>query len=160
MPIYTGKREVQAGIPIAGGGEVEEAVAKAAAAQDDWRRTPPEARRDILNRRADLLEANRTRLAEIAALDGGTTLMVGERGVDTAVGWTRYYAGWCDKMSGELISTFDTRGELSYTVPEPIGNVGIIITWNGPLISLGMKVAAALAAGNCVICKQIGRAHV
>src|SRR3546814_431729 len=56
-------------------------------------------------------------------------------------------------MSGELISTFDTRGELSYTVPEPIGIVGIIITWNGPLISLGMKVCAALAAGNCVICK-------
>src|SRR3546814_14618366 len=89
----------------------------------------------------------------MAALDGGTTLMVGERGVDTAVGWTRYYAGWCDKMSGELISTFDTRGELSYTVPEPIGIVGIIITWKGPLISLGMKVAAALAAGTCVICK-------
>src|SRR3546814_12626722 len=42
---------------------------------------------------------------------------------------------------------------LSYPVPEPIGIVGIIITWNGPLISLGMKVCAALAAGNCVICQ-------
>src|SRR3546814_10201290 len=89
----------------------------------------------------------------MAALDGGTTLMVGERGVDTAVGWTRYYAGWCDKMSSELISTFDTRGQLSYPVPEPIGIVGIIITGNGPLISLGKKVCAAPAAGNCVICK-------
>src|SRR3546814_11164599 len=88
----------------------------------------------------------------MAALDGGTTLMVGERGVDTAVGWTRYYAGWCDKMSGELISTFDTRGALRYTVPKPIVIVGIIITWNGPLISLGMKVCAAPAAGNCVNC--------
>src|SRR3546814_15578456 len=53
------KQEVQADIPLAGAREVEEAVAKAAAAQDDWRRTPPEARRDILNRLADLLEANR-----------------------------------------------------------------------------------------------------
>ena len=143
----------QANIPLAGAKEVEEAVAKAESVREDWRRTPPETRRDILNRLADLLEANKTELAHMAALDGGTTLMVGERGVDTTVGWTRYYAGWCDKMSGELISTFDTRGELSYTVPEPIGIVGIIITWNGPLISLGMKVAAALAAGNCVICK-------
>jgi len=147
------KQEVQADIPLAGAKEVEEAVAKAEAVREAWRCTPPEARRDILNRLADLLEANKAKLAEMAALDGGTTLLVGERGVDTAVGWTRYYAGWCDKMSGELISTFDTRGELSYTVPEPIGIVGIIITWNGPLISLGMKVAAALAAGNCVICK-------
>src|SRR5690606_9227318 len=109
-------QETQAQIPLAGAKEVEEAVAKAEAVREQWRRTPPEARRDILNRLADLLEANKTRLAEMAALDGGTTLMVGERGVDTAVGWTRYYAGWCDKMSGELISTFKTRGELSYTV--------------------------------------------
>lgn len=146
-------QSVQADIPLAGTKEVKEAVAKAEGVREAWRRTKPEARRDILNRLADLLEENRAELAHAAALDGGTTLMVGERGVDTAVGWTRYYAGWCDKLSGELLSTFDTRGELSYTVPEPIGIVGIIITWNGPLISLGMKVCAALAAGNCVICK-------
>lgn len=146
-------QSVQADIPLAGTKEVEEAVAKAEAVREQWRRTPPETRRNILNRLADLLEENKADLARAAALDGGTTLMVGERGVETAVGWTRYYAGWCDKLSGDLLSTFDTRGELSYTVPEPIGIVGIIITWNGPLISLGMKVCAALAAGNCVICK-------
>lgn len=144
---------VQAEIPLAGAAEVNEAVAKAEAVREEWRRTSPEERRTILNRLADLLVENKAELARMAALDGGTTLMVGERGVDTAVGWTRYYAGWCDKLTGELMSTFDTRGEFSYSVPEPIGIVGIIITWNGPLISLGMKVAAALAAGNCVICK-------
>jgi len=144
---------VQAEIPLAGSREVEEAVAKAEAVREEWRRTAPETKRDILNRLADLLEANKTQLAEMAALDGGTTLLVGERGVETAVAWTRYYAGWCDKLTGDLLSTFDTRGEFSYSVPEPIGIVGIIITWNGPLISLAMKVCAALAAGNCVICK-------
>ena len=143
----------QADIPLAGSNEVEEAVAKAESIREEWRRTAPEVKRDILNRLADLLESNKAKLAEMAALDGGTTLMVGERGVETAVAWTRYYAGWCDKLTGELMSTFDTRGEFSYSVPEPIGIVGIIITWNGPLISLGMKVCAALAAGNCVICK-------
>jgi len=144
---------VQAEIPLAGVKEVEDAVARAEAVRDDWRRTRPEQRRDILNRLADLLEANKPGLAQMAALDGGTTLMVGERGVETAVGWTRYYAGWCDKLTGDLLGTFDSRGEFSYSVPEPIGIVGIIITWNGPLISLAMKVCAALAAGNCVICK-------
>lgn len=146
-------QQVQADIPLAGIDEVNKAVAKAVSVQEDWRRTPPEAKRDILNRLADLLEENKAELARMTALDGGTPLMAGERGVDTAVGWTRYYAGWCDKLTGELMSTFDTRGEFSYSVPEPIGIVGIIITWNGPLISLGMKVCAALAAGNCVICK-------
>ncbi|HMT44243.1 MAG TPA: aldehyde dehydrogenase family protein [Chakrabartia sp.] len=144
---------VQATIPLAGPAEVEEAVRRAEAAREGWRRTAPEARRDILNRLADLMVENRTEFGKMAALDGGTTLSVGERGVDTAVSWVRYYAGWCDKLTGEMTSTFDTRGEFSYTVPEPIGIVGIIITWNGPLISLGMKVAAALAAGNCVLVK-------
>ena len=145
--------QVQATIPLAGPAEVERAVAAAEAAREGWRRTVPEERRAILNRLADLIEAHRMDFAEAAARDGGTPLMIAERGPDTAVAWTRYYAGWCDKLSGELISTFDTRGEFSYTTPEPIGIVGIIITWNGPLISLAMKVGPALAAGNCVIVK-------
>jgi len=145
--------DVQAEIPLAGASEVAEAVARAQAAREGWRRTSPETRRAILNRLADLIEANTDAFAQAAALDGGTPLTAGAHGVALAVSWTRYYAGWCDKLSGELISTFDTRGEFSYTVPEPIGIVGIIITWNGPLISLGMKVGPALAAGNCVIVK-------
>lgn len=145
--------QVQATIPLAGPAEVEEAVAAAMAAREGWRRTAPEVRRTILNRLADLMEANTQEFAKMAALDGGTPLNRGAGGVMTAVSWTRYYAGWCDKLSGELISTLDTRGEFSYTVPEPVGIVGIIITWNGPLISLAMKVGPALAAGNCVIVK-------
>lgn len=140
-------------IPLAGIAEVEDAVSRAEAAREGWRRTSPEARRDIVNRLADLMEAKKREFAEMAAFDGGTPIMQGERGVETAVAWTRYYAGWCDKLTGDLMSTFDTRGEFSYSVPEPIGIVGIINTWNGPLIGLGMKVVPALAAGNCVIVK-------
>lgn len=145
--------QVQATIPLAGPQEVEQAVAAAQAAREEWRKTRPEVRRTILTKFADLIEAHIDDFARMAALDGGTPLMMGVGGVTTAVGWTRYYAGWCDKLSGELISTFDTRGEFAYTVPEPIGIVGVIITWNGPLISLAMKVMPALAAGNCVIVK-------
>ena len=145
--------EPVAEIPLSGADEVNEAVARAEAARDGWRRTSPEQRRDILNKLANLMEEKKTQFAEMAALDGGTPIMQGERGVETAVSWTRYYAGWCDKLTGDLLSTFDTRGEFSYSVPEPIGIVGIINTWNGPLIGLGMKVTPALAAGNCVIVK-------
>jgi aldehyde dehydrogenase (NAD+) len=140
-------------IPLAGAAEVEQAVSAAEAAQQGWRRLAPEARRDMLNRLANLIEAKTREFAEMAALDGGTPIMQGERGVELAVSWTRYYAGWCDKLTGDVNSTFDTRGEFSYSVPEPIGIVGIINTWNGPLIGIGMKVIPALAAGNCVILK-------
>lgn len=154
-------QRVQAIVPLAGETEVNEAVERALAVQESWRRTAPEKRRDILNRLADLIEAHRAEFIEAARRDNGHTVAAGNITVDYAVQWTRYYAGWCDKLGGELIGTMDTRGEFSYTVPEPIGIVGIIITWNGPLISMGMKVIPALAAGNCVICKPAElNAHV
>ena len=54
--------------------------------------------------------------------------------------WHTYYAGWCDKLDGQDFSTFDTCGEFSYSAPEPYGVIGIIITWNGPLIALGRRL--------------------
>ncbi len=52
----TGK--VDAKIPLAGPGEVDRAVNAADAAFASWRRTPPEERRRLLLRLADLIEAN------------------------------------------------------------------------------------------------------
>ncbi len=144
---------VLSSFPLAGKDEVHAAVEAAKAVREDWRRWTPEARRDVLNRLADLLVEHRTQLAQLAVLDVGTPYLAAQYIVDMCVSWTRYYAGWCDKISGELISTPDTRGALAYTVPQPYGVVGIIITWNGPALSLGMKVPAALAAGNCVVIK-------
>lgn len=148
---FTG--EVQAEIPLAGALEVDEAVELAAAQAESWRRWSPEARRDVLMRFADLLEEHRQEFVDLQALDGGIPMHFGERIVDNSINWTRYYAGWCDKLTGELISTLDTRGYLSYTAPEPYGVIGVIVTWNGPVVSLGMKVIPALAAGNCVVVK-------
>jgi len=143
----------QARIPLAGKAEMDEAVEAAAAAFERWRRWAPEARRDVLLRLSELLKANTEEFARLAALDGGTPVTLGKAGVNLAVEWTAYYAGWADKLDGQVLSTYGTRGEFSYSSAEPLGVVGIIITWNGPLISLGMKVAPALAAGNCVVVK-------
>jgi aldehyde dehydrogenase (NAD+) len=145
--------EVQATIPLAGKAEVDRAVAKAVSVAGEWRRWRPEARRDVLAKLAALIRENAAEFGRLAALDGGTPLMAGTHMASLSADWFAYYAGWPDKLGGELISTFDTRGEFAYTVPEPYGVVGIIITWNGPIISIGMKVAPALAAGNCVVVK-------
>ncbi|MCP1471256.1 aldehyde dehydrogenase (NAD+) [Sphingobium sp. OAS761] len=146
-------QKVQTVVPLAGVAEVNEAVERAQAVQESWRRLAPDKRRDLLLRLGELIEQNRDAFVEAARLDNGLTAAAGHHTVDFVVQSCRYNAGWCDKLSGELIGTMDTRGEFAYTAPEPIGIVGIIITWNGPLISMGMKVIPALAAGNCVICK-------
>jgi aldehyde dehydrogenase (NAD+) len=146
--------QIDAKIPLAGPGEVDRAVNAADAAFAGWRRTPPEERRRLLLRLADLIEANAEEFAQRGTMDNGTPASVVGGMTGSAVEWTRYYAGWADKISGELSSSFGSGvGELNYTVLEPYGVVGIIITWNGPLISLAMKIPAALAAGCTVVCK-------
>jgi aldehyde dehydrogenase (NAD+) len=146
--------EVDARIPLAGPGEVDRAVNAADAAFRDWKRTPPEERRRLLLRLADLIEANAEEFGRRGTMDNGTPASVVGGMTGSAVEWTRYYAGWTDKIAGELSSSFTSGvGELNYTLLEPYGVVGIIITWNGPLISLAMKIPPALAAGCTVVCK-------
>ena len=146
--------QIDATIPLAGPGEVDRAAKAADAAFRDWRRTPPEERRRLLLRLADLIEANAGEFGRRGTMDNGTPASVVGGMTVSAVEWTRYYAGWADKIAGEVSSTFGSGvGELNYTVLEPYGVVGIIITWNGPLISLAMKIPAALAVGCTVVCK-------
>src|SRR6202034_1637124 len=42
---------------------------------------------------------------------------------------------------------------LAYTLREPVGVVGQIITWNFPLMMASWKLGPALAAGCCVVLK-------
>lgn len=86
-------------------------------------------------------------------MDNGTALGTATNLVGKSIAWTRYYAGWADKITAEVTSTLTADGEFGYTLRQPYGVVGIIITWNGPLISLAMKIPPAVAAGNTVVVK-------
>lgn len=142
----------QADVPLAGKAETEQAVDAAQQAFQSWRRTPPTERRDLLLKLAQLVKDNAAEFQRLAGLETATPLATSAGGPALCEEWTRYYAGWADKLDGQLIGNY-TDNELIYSVPEPYGVIGIIITWNGPLISLGMKVAPALAAGNTVVIK-------
>jgi aldehyde dehydrogenase (NAD+) len=63
----------------------------------------------------------------------------------------RYYAGWADKIEGEVIPV--SGPFLNYTRREPIGVCGQIVPWNYPLQMAAWKVAPALACGNTVVLK-------
>jgi aldehyde dehydrogenase (NAD+) len=143
----------QASIPLSGTDSVDAAVAAARAAAPAWRDTPGTRRREILEKLAELLLKNGDELAMLSTLENGVTMGFGAtRFVSFAADWTRYYAGWADKLDGLVVDTH--RDEpLVYTIPEPFGVVGIIITWNAPLLSLAMKIPPALAAGNTIVLK-------
>ncbi|MGV9946777.1 aldehyde dehydrogenase family protein [Rhodococcus aetherivorans] len=140
-------------IPLAGPAEVEHAVNAAAAAFESWKRTAPAERARLLHRLADLIEENAGEFGRRGAMDNGTPLGTVASLTGKSIAWTRYYAGWADKITAEVTSTLTADGELGYTLRQPYGVIGIIITWNGPLISLAMKIPPAVAAGNTVVVK-------
>ncbi len=145
--------EVQSEIPLAGVAEVDAAVQAAHEALRTWTKLGPAGRRDALTRLADLMARDTDELARLSVLDNAMTFSFAQYAAGSATEWTRYYAGFADKVEGRVVSTPGQLRDLAYTVPEPYGVIGIIITWNGPLISLGMKVIPALAAGNTVVIK-------
>ncbi|MEB4209710.1 aldehyde dehydrogenase family protein [Mycobacterium sp. 94-17] len=143
--------KVDATIPLAGAHEVDLAVTAAREAFAGWRRTPAPQRARVLSRLADLVEENTAEFCRLGALDNGTPVSLVP--VALAADWIRYYAGYADKPHSEMTGSFTDGGELSYSLAQPYGVVGAIITWNAPLMSLSMKLPAALAAGNTVVVK-------
>jgi aldehyde dehydrogenase (NAD+) len=144
---------VDAQIPLAGAAEVDRAVEVARTSFQHWSHTKPAERRRLLLRLAELIEAHADDFARLAAIDNGTPVAITAPMTALAAEWTRYYAGWADKIASEVTGTLGVDGEFTYTLAQPYGVIGIIITWNGPLISLAMKIPAALAAGNTVVVK-------
>jgi aldehyde dehydrogenase (NAD+) len=141
----------QAEVVIGAAAEIDAAVAAARPAQREWIRRAPDQRRDTLLALAALVEAHRPEFALLAALESGMPI-AGSGGMDLALAWIRYYAGWADKVGGSTFDGYPARG-LGFTKPEPYGIIGAIIPWNAPLIAVSMKVVPALAAGNAVILK-------
>ena len=145
--------EAQAIVPLAGPAEIDAAVKAARAYLPIWRDMKPQQRRVLLDRFADLIEARFDEFAAITPLENGIcrgTFDIGLR--PRVISWCRYYAGWTDKLDG-LVTATPPSECFEFTLPEPYGVIGHIITWNAPMLSLAMKVMPSIAAGNTVVVK-------
>lgn len=134
--------------------DMKRAVASARAAFEDrrWAGMPPAARKKILHRLADLIEANALELAVLGVRDNGTEIKMALKAEPgSAAGTFRYYAEAIDKVYGEIAPTPDNV--LGLIHHEPVGVVGAIVPWNFPLMIGAWKIAPALAAGNSVVLK-------
>jgi len=143
--------ETVATLALGGSQDVDRAVAAARAALPRWRALDPYERGRILQRLADLLEANADELAALEARDAGKAPGDAVREIDRAVRTWSYYAGWPTKITGTTNPA--DPGVFSYTLREPVGVVGAITPWNFPLIIASWKLAPALACGNTVVHK-------
>ncbi|MFM7446318.1 MAG: aldehyde dehydrogenase family protein, partial [Tabrizicola sp.] len=134
--------------------DTEAAIAAARRAFDDgrWSDLPPAARKKILLKWADLIDAHSVELAVLGVRENGTEIgMVLKAEPGSAAATVRYYAEAIDKLHGEIAPT--DPAFLGLVHREPAGVVGAIVPWNFPLMIGAWKFGPALAAGCTVVLK-------
>ncbi|KAG2224637.1 hypothetical protein INT45_007882 [Circinella minor] len=131
---------------------VDQALLSARQAQRDWESTTGSQRRDALLGLANNLSRHRESLTDLERIQTGKPRDDAEYEINDTIECIRYFAGYADKLFGH--SMIDNNNKLhSITVREPYGVVGLVVSFNYPLMLAGWKLAPALAAGNCVLLK-------
>jgi len=146
------KRRIIAHVPRGRAEDVDRAAKAAHKAFPAWSRLSPRERSGILNQVADKLAARGEDLARLISLETGNALRTQARPEGhSASALVRYFSGLIGEIKGETVPVGETM--LSYTRREPIGVVGAIVPWNGPVGLSTLKIAPALAAGNTIVLK-------
>lgn len=124
----------------------------AADAQKIWaQQFSAAARGNVMQAIAAVVENHMEPIAKLEALVAGKPLRDCRVEVSKVVEMFRYYAGWADKLHGEVIPV--PSGHLNYTLREPLGVVFQITPWNAPVFTAGWQIAPAIATGNGVVIK-------
>jgi benzaldehyde dehydrogenase (NAD) len=135
--------------------QVAEACAiadRAGAAFAAWAAQGPNARRALLNKAADALDARQEKFVKAMMDEVGATAGWAMFNLKLASSMTREAAAITTQIGGEVIPS-DKPGCLAMALREPVGVVLGIAPWNAPII-LGVRaIATPLACGNAVILK-------
>ena len=130
-----------------------EALALAHRAQEAWDKRGGAARAAILERAADLFEADAPRLMALAVREGGKTLPNALGEVRETADYLRYYASRARALFETPIKLPGPTGEDNELTLHGRGVFACISPWNFPLAIFTGQVAGALAAGNAVLAK-------
>ncbi len=92
-------------------------------------------------------------LSQVWPRESGVLYALSSSVASEAAAVFEYYAGLAGTYAWEERAT-PTMGNFGLLVREPVGVVGAIIPWNGPLQLISYKIAPALLAGCTVILKS------
>jgi aldehyde dehydrogenase (NAD+) len=121
------------------------------AAQAKWAALTAQARGRLMYQVGALIRQEADSLAQIESLTANKPIRDATVEVAKVAEMFEYYAGWADKLHGEVIPV--PTSHLNYVTYEPLGTVLQITPWNAPIFTCGWQIAPAIAAGNAVILK-------
>ena len=132
--------------------QIEAKLALATQTFSTFKKLPFAARAAMMNKAADLLEAEKEAIAKLMTLEMGKTF---KSAVDEAVkcAWAcRYYAEKAEKFLADEI--VDTGAAKSYVHYQPMGVILAVMPWNFPFWQVFRFIAPSLMAGNVGLLKH------
>ena len=132
---------------------IDMALDAASAACDDWDRLGGEARAGMLERAADLVEADRAGLMALLVREAGKTLGNAQSDLREAIDHLRFSAVEARRNFTRPRRLKGPTGEENELSLRGRGVFACISPWNFPLAIFTGQIAGALAAGNAVVAK-------
>ena len=157
--IDSATEEVYFQVAEAQGADMDLAIGAARHAFDrgPWPRLPHAERAGYLRAMADALEKRIPDYCQMWPRESGVVHSVAQMMLPAEPQMLRFYAGVADDFPFEEPVTPSPSpmpgGEFGLLVREPVGVVGAIIPWNGPLSLVVIKMAPALVAGCTMVVK-------
>jgi succinate-semialdehyde dehydrogenase/glutarate-semialdehyde dehydrogenase len=142
-------------VPKCTGEDVELAVGRARAAQEQWRRSDFATRRRILLRFHDLILDRQDEVLDLLQLESGKARRHAFEEIMDVAMVSRYYA----RSAEQHLRVHRRRGAFplltaAWEHHRPVGVVGVLSPWNYPLTLSISDAVPALAAGNSVVLKS------
>ncbi|MBB3602616.1 succinate-semialdehyde dehydrogenase/glutarate-semialdehyde dehydrogenase [Mycolicibacterium sp. BK556] len=135
--------------------ELEDKLARAAAAASSYRHTTIAQRADWLNSAADVLERDAGTVSELITTEIGKTLRSAADEVGKCVAALRFYAEHGAVFLSDVSRAGSALGaRLTYVTYQPLGVILAVMPWNFPLWQAMRFAAPALTAGNVGLLKH------
>ena len=137
----------------AGANDVDRAVLAAHRAFEEgkWSGASIQERARVLNRFADLFEADLDAFFQLETLNNGRPIMETRAQISRLPQFYRYFAALALTRRSDVIPVEGSY--LCYTQRVPLGVVALMTSFNHPLMILSKSLAPALATGNSVVIK-------
>ena len=147
---FTG--EVIGTVPSLSKEDVNEAVAYSHDAQIAWAAKTAQERSELLQKWADLIDANKKDLAIIMTAEQGKPLTESRGEIGYANSFIRWFSEEGKRVYGDTIPA--NKSQLRHVIlKQPIGVCAAITPWNFPAAMITRKAAPALASGCTMIIK-------
>jgi acyl-CoA reductase-like NAD-dependent aldehyde dehydrogenase len=145
-------RKLYARVAAGGRAEATIAVDEAAKAFPVWSQSSPADRARLFFKAAEIVKRRRTEIANILAIETGSTISFSTFQQDLVAATLEQAAGWMYLPKGEVLET-NIPGAHSIGVRRPLGVVASFTPWNGANVLSWRAVISPVAAGNTVVVK-------